>query len=537
MALLQGLAHYNQAYATAAEHYDDFMLDRQLSQPGIWHDRVARDAYPLYSGMSQKTNIYRGGLVHQAGLKPWSQMNTSQKPSAGDPGYDNCAIGDTQTYGYSVEPYEYVGFKTQWQSLPICVNDMKFVDYAKEQLKLVIQSGVDFGYSLQETFNREMFVLQAIKASRGFVMAEGALDFIDSAAYRFTYYPFDTLADVNGDLVPYLTFPSALELSALNFDLLDYVHYDLSIRAGKIGAIGMDSGRPTFGLMIDPIDFEKYVKSDANRRADWNYAYPVELIKGYDMGLRVYRGYALMPDLFQMRFRVKDIQTIGSTSMVRATRVLPQRGGPQVEFGRIPEPNPDYFTAEIALGVVFMNDVFMNRFVPTISTLGSGTSFGATPGLNGEWGWINNRDNTTNLLGETGLFFGRYQIFPKPLPHAKDAVVFIYRHCAQAWREVCPIDEHPDTVSGTSAVTVAADAVTADFNGTTNIVSLRLSSVMDAGVGTPVAITKADATAFAAIVADSSLAPIYQFAWAAGVTNEPTAYSDFTAAASSVVKS
>lgn len=534
MSLQTGLANYNQNYASVAEHWDDFMLDRQLSQPNFWHDRIPRDAYPLYNGLSQKTNIYRGGLMNQAGLTNWSQIGVSRKPSAGDPGFDNCAIGDTLTYGYAVEPYEYVGYRAQWQSLPICVNDMKFVDYAKDQLKLVIQTGVDFGFSLQETFNREMYVLQAIRANRGMVMAEGALGFIDSSSFRFTYFPFATLTDVDGEAQPYLQFPSALELSALNWNLLDFLHNDLKIRAGAMGAIGKEGGMPTFGLMIDLLDFERQVLADSARRNDFNYAYPKEVIQGYSMGMTVYRGWALMDDMCQMRFRVKDIATVNGVSMVRATRVLPQRGGQQVEFGKIPEPNPKHFTAEIGLGVAFMNDVVMNRFVPTVETLGSGTHFGATPGLNGEWGWINNRDNANNLLGETGLYFGRYQIFPKPLPHAKDAVVFIYRRCPQAWREVCPIESAVDTVSGTSAVSVAVAAVAADYDGTNNMVTLRLADSIRVAVGTPVTITKTGGSAFSAVVAQSAFAPIYTFAWASGATNAPASEADFTTAATVV---
>lgn len=528
MAVLQGLAYYNTKFLELAEHYDEFIMARTLKNPNVWHDRIPRGAYQLFNGLDQKSNIFRGGLPVQAGVAAWKTIGTSRKPSEGDEGFDNCAPGTPQTYTYAWETVQYTGYQTEWQSEPVCINDLKWVDYAKEQIALVIRTGVDFGISILENWNREMYVFQAMLSNRGMVMATGALDFESSATYRFSYDPYATTTDVDGDTVPYITFSADLDISTLNWDFLDYLRTSLADRAGE-AALGNDSGMPIFGLMIDLIDFERYIKSDSDLREDWRNAQPQKLIDGYAMGTKVYRGFSLIHDPRQMRFRVKSISDDG---VVTATRVLPLKQGRAATIGYVPEPNPEYYRAEIGIGVIFMNDVLQNLFVPSLDNLGSGMTFGPAPGLTGEWKWINIPSPTTNMLGETGFFYGRFQLFPKPLLFSFETTVFAYRRCAQALRTKCAVQSHDDV--GTGAIALAADAVTGDYDGTNLRVTLTLASLLDAGVGDSVTIEKANGDSFTAKVASDALAPKYVFAWESDATNAPSAYTDFTAADSTV---
>ena len=68
---LYGLEYYNQKMLTMNEHWDDFILDRVMKHPNIWHDRVPRGSYKLFGGLSQKSNIFRGIVPVQAGLATW----------------------------------------------------------------------------------------------------------------------------------------------------------------------------------------------------------------------------------------------------------------------------------------------------------------------------------------------------------------------------------------------------------------------------------------------------------------------------------
>lgn len=525
MPLLRGLQYYNDKMISMAEHWDEFIMARSLANPNIWHDRIPRGAYKLYSGMEQKSNIFRGGLLKQAGLDTWQEMGTSNKTT----GYDNCNPGTPQRYNIAWETVSYKGYQDHWQSDPLCVNDLKFQDYAREQVALNVRVGVDYGISMLENWNREQYVLQALLSNRGMIMASGALEFQDNATYRFDYDPFSTTTDVDGDSVPFITYDPTVELSTLNWDFIDYLRFDLSQRAGE-AALGMESGMPVFGLMIDFLDFERMVKEDEELRKDWREAKPQTLIDGYNMGVTMYRGMGIMHDARQMRFRIKGIE---SGNMV-ATRVLPQRAGRAVTIGNIPEPNPEYYRAELAIGVVFMNDVLTNLFVPSVDSLGSGTSFGPMPGLTGQWKWINIQDNTENILGESGFFYGRFQIFPKPMLFAHECTVFLYRRCVQGLRSKCAIESHDDV--GAGAIGLAADAAAGDFSEDPNQFTLTLTALLGAGIGDEVTVTKADTNTFTAQIISDSLAPQYTFAWVDGIADEPTGISDFTVVGNSTVE-
>lgn len=531
MPPLQGLQNYNDKMVVMAEHWDEFIMNRQLTNPNIWHDRIPRGSYELFKGTSQKSNVYRGGLPVQAGLSTWKAIQVSRKPSDGDPGFDNCAPGTPHTYSYAWETIEYSGFQDEWQSEPVCLNDLKFVDFAKDQLALIVRSGVDYGISILENWNREKYVQFAADSGRFLIHAEGAINFEDDSTLRVAYDPFLTTADIDGALVPYIAIDPSIEVSSLNWTTLDYLRTNLAERAGA-AAIASDSGMPMFGLMIDIMDFERMITADAELKEDFRYAVPSKIIEGYDFGLKSYRGFVLMHDARQMRFRYMNIDSDGNAVF---TRVLPLRAGRAVTIGNIPEPNPGFYRAELGVGVIFLNEIFQNLFVPSIDSLGSGMRFGPAPGLTGEWEWINIRDNNGNQLGESGYFYGRFQVYPKPLLYASEATVFLYRRCAHSLKTECYVQSRDDV--GTGAIALASDAVSADFDDTNNRVTVTLASKLDAGINDPVSVAKADATAFAGRVVSDALAPTYVIAWLEGAANEPTAYTDFTAAAATVTVS
>ncbi len=533
MPVMQGLQYYNQKFNVMAEHWDDFLMERVMKNPNIWHDRIPREAYELFSGLEHKMNIFRGGLPVQAGLNTWREIGLSRKPSAGDAGFDNCAPGTPHTYDYAWETMVYKGYTDQWQSEPICVEDMKYVDYAREQLAMVVRTGVDYGISILENWNREKYLQFASLANRTMILADGALDFEGSSTYRFSYDPFLTTTDEDGESVPYITYAPNIKISTLNFAYLDYLRTTMSERCGE-AAVAQDGGMPVFGLMIDILDFERMVQADEKLHEEFLYTDASALIDGYSLGMRRFRGFALMHDKRQARFRPLGVNAAGQ--MV-ATRVKPLKAGRAVTIGNVPEPNPDYYRAPLGIGVIFMNDVFVNRFVPSISDLGGGMKFGPAPGLTGQWQWINIPDPVTNMLGEHGFFYGRFQIFPKPLTFSNDTTVFLYARCPHAWATECEINSLDDTVTGASAVSVASDAVSADFDATNHRFTLTLASKVDLSVNEAVTVKKAGGDSFAATVLDTALAPTYVFGWADGASNEPTAYTDFTAANSTVTKS
>ena len=523
-AVPQAVTDFDAQMVGLAEHWDPFITERIDRQPTFWHDRIPRESYSLYSGLDHKRNVFRGGLMHQVGTKDWRAIQTS----ATNPAYNNCLPPDPMSYSYAWDQMTWSGKEVAWESTTICAEDMKFKDYAQEQLALIVQTGVDFGISIQETQNREQFVKMAVDAHRAPIMTDGVTMFAGSTARQFTYDPTSKTDYTQPDGtvlhdIPYLTYDETIEVGTLNYEAMDFLREELSARAFG-AALSMVSNMPVFGWCGDVRDWERMVLRDPELREDWRQARPEALINSYDMAFRNLRGWMVIHDPSQMRFKI--YKTAGG--LAYAARVPPMKDGRAGTIGRIPEPNPEYYNAELAVGVVFMNDIVVNQFVPSITTLGSGTYFGPVDGLNGQWTWLNIPDKDTNPLQTIGNFYGRIQLFPKPGLFAPEATAILYRRCPHVQNTSCAIDSAVGTIKTSTKVLLAKAAVTADLDATNKTVWVTLTSPIAAMPGTPVVLEDSAATAFAMLVADTAEAPKYKLAYAGAnpaVANLTTAAS------------
>lgn len=505
-----------------AEHFDQFIMSHEMANPSVWRDRLPKGTFELFNGLTQKTNVFRGTLGPQQGLANWTVIEPSVKSIGGTPGVDACSY-NPQTYSWAMDSLSNTGLKSSWRSPVFCVNDLKYVDQAKQQLAFIIRAGSRVIDDSKEVFNREQYIRTAVSAGKAFVLAEGATGYIDNpAAFTFAYDPF--ALDANGDT--YLTFPAALlpSLSAVNWSFLDYVRQYLADQCPET-AIGQESGMPIFSLMIDMLDFDRFVMNTPELRQDFRWATPQQLITGFQMGFKVYRGFALMHDPRQMRFKI----TKNDGTTVTATRVVPRRATRAGSIGLIPESNPEYINAELGVGVIFMNQIIQILVPPTLSNLGTGMTFGPAPGFNGEWTWINEYDKDTNPLKEVGYFFSRMEFHIKPLIYSHEATVFLYRRCPQAFSTGCGIDTAADV--GTGAIGFGTDGVV--LNDVTNgiyTVTGTLAKKLEAGLGDSVKLIADDASEYVCNIADASKAPTYVF-----ISSVTFGADVFTAAGASTV--
>lgn len=506
--------NFNNKFLKYCEYWDSFIMERELKVPNVWRDRLPRGVFPLYNGLTLKSNIYRGGLGPQAGLSEWSPVATS---TSGTPGYNACGY-NPNTYDYAVETYSYSGYRTSWASPVVCLQDVKFTPRIREQLALITRTGTDITSDVKETFAREIYVKMAVDSGKSVILTEGGTNYLSDPSVRFSYDPF--AKDADGDT--YITFDASLKISTLNWTYLDYLRAYLADQAGE-AAVAMDSGMPMFGLFLDLNDFDKFVLGEDDKlREDFRYADPKALINGFNMGLKSFRGFVLMHDSRQMRFK---FSTITSGNVV-AKRVKPKKADRAATIGMVPEANPDYYKAELAIGVIFMNDVVQILVPANDQNLGSGMTFGPAPGYNGEWQWINEFDKEFNPLREVGYFFSRFEYYPKPLLYSSEATVFLYRRCPQTWNTGCEVEDSTVTTVAASSKLAAAPAA-GDFDATLRTVTMQLLTKLNvSGPGAEVSIKKDDGNSFDAVIADSSMAPFYTFAWASGATNAPSAVTE-----------
>lgn len=477
-AMRQGnIPKYNQMMMTVAENFDPFMQKQEAEDPHWWINRIPRRAYRLFNGIVQQTNIYRGGLSVYSGLDSWEDM-------ANDPTQkDMCAPLPFTTYQYAWETRAWTGKKTAWGSDPICLDIFKFTPHAIEQLGWILETGVKFGTAIQNVWNRDMFIYHSVMAGRSYVMSS---EYRGAASARYIYEPFCKLdaADGQGAALkaeesavkgkPFIVIDATNDVEPVNFESLQLLRRELE-RVCPDGAVGSIAGGRMYALGISADDLDKYIRGNEEERKNYMEGNPAALIRGYDISPTTFRKWLITEDGDQLRFKfhayipaytdteAKKYGYVGykelkGKKVFIAIAVDPMREGkPGINGAAIPEANPEYDLAELAIAPVFMNHVYTNEFVGDVSTLGHGTYFGVVKGLNGQWGWYNiqSEKNPDNKIGN---FKGIFEIVPKPEARAVYATSFVYRRCAQPLKSLCPAENkniNPYAETKTSKVAAA----------------------------------------------------------------------------------
>lgn len=484
---------FNQLLLNLPPTFEKLIQQEVLARPRFWHDRIPRGAFRLFNGTTGETNIFRGALYKFAGLDEWQDIDPVPS-STNNP----CGSGQYDTIKYGWERLQWSGKKAYWGSDPICLDALKFSPRVQEQLAMILSAGSEYGIQMQEVWNRDMFIYQSVLFGRSFVMSTDFYGPTDSP--RYFYDPFvkfgavasagDKIADKSVVDKPFILIDasSMSQIEPLNFDVLDQVRESLKIRCPG-AAVSRGNGEPLFALAVSTDDVERYIRGNEEERKYWIEHDPGALIQHYGFAPSTFRHWIITNDGNQLRFKVKGEYTydattfggVGSGYFAPGQKVLlavavdpqiPSKTRVGIGGSPIPEDNPDYYRAELAIAPIFMNQVFTNLFVPTVSTLGSGTYFGPVTGLNGKWGWTNFRDST-NPEGNVGKFFGKFEIVPRPETHVFHCTSFLYRRCTQPLRSMCPSENvriNPDL------------ALSADTNGSGKV-KTRKVSILDEAEG------------------------------------------------------
>lgn len=535
MPVPQNIEAANQYMMSTVEFFDPFIQKALLRSPRFWYNMIPRGSKENFSGLTGETRIFRGALGHYAGLSMFHEIDPV--PSATN---NPCVRGAFTTQSVAWEQMNWKGYTAFWGSDPICLKQWQYTPQAIEQLSWILQAGAQRGIDIQEVWNRDWLIRCATVdakggAGRGFVMTNTYVG--NTTPDQFFYEPLTQFGEAEGQVHaatgitgPFIVFKAGVEPETLNFDVLESIHDELSNTCPD-AAIGLDAGTPLFGMPVAKKDFEKFVMGQKFDMLNWREARAEKLITGIT-GVKTHRDWALPWDGNQLRFKIKkvvenyDSDTYGGVgaALDGETVVIAQFVPPQIEgrMGenniRIPEYNPEYGAAELAVAPVQMNRVFTNRFGSSIAGLGSGTSFGPAPGLNGRWSWINIRDRVTNPHGEIGNFEGEFDIFPYPDPNAVFATAILYRRCTQPIRTRCPVDNadvNPDTATGTSSDALVYTASAPDAANDSFSVAVTLEkSLQDLPPGATATLNfsgGAEPLALTGYAVKTSSAPTYEF--------------------------
>lgn len=477
-----GIFKYNQMLMTVAENFDPFMQKQEAENPHWWINRIPRRAYKLFDGLVHQTNLYRGGLSIYSGLGDWEDLQADPTKA------DACAPMDFRTYQYAWETRAWSGKKTAWGSDPICLDIFKYTPHAIEQLGWILETGVKFGTDIQNIWNRDMFIYHSVMAQRSYVMSK---EYRGTSSARYVYEPFckfekgstkALVADTDYVKKPFVIIDATFgSPEPVNFNALQLLRRELE-RVCPDGAVGSLAGSRMYAIGISADDLDNYIRGNEEERRNYLEADPRALIKGFDIAPTTFRRWLITEDGDQLRFRFLRVipaytddeakhygyvgyKEFNGKKVFVAEAVDPMRGGkPGINGAPIPEANPDYDLAELAIAPVFINHVFTNEFVPSVSNLGHGTYFGVVKGLNGQWGWYNIRTKE-NPDEKIGNFRGVFEIVPRPETRAVYATSFIYRRCTQTLESLCPAENAKISPSASTTETTIASGKTATVNG------------------------------------------------------------------------
>jgi len=423
----------------ALEFMDSKFADHTKGIRKMWFNLIPKGAYPLGEGLTRKRNRFFGPIGDQGGQTDWRQVAVGRDASESQEAYDACRY-DAKLVDWGVQTIDFTIYETARRTKDFCINDLKWNWQFRQQLGLIYNSLNNVTVSVWEHWGREQYLRMCASAGRLVVLAGGAGD---STPFSVTYDPFSTTE---------ITIPHG-DVSMLSWDFMDWWHQALSMDVGMKGSVGSDGDMPTYGLCVHPKDFKDMIMKDSELREDFRFSKGEVLIEHYGK-VKTYQGYSLMNDMMAPRFKIKDDD---GTSFV-LERVLPWTEV-ATTIGVKPELNPDYLNAEFAIGTIYLRDVFSSKIPPAgPATPAKGFQFGAVPGLNGEWMWLNYKTDN-NPLGEKGRFFGRFQSAADPGENDLYPVSFLYRRCVTNTVKVCSTCGDAAAAVGSWVSITAATAV------------------------------------------------------------------------------
>lgn len=513
---------FQTAIWASLESVDPLIEKKVMMLPRFWHDRIPRGVFELHNGLVKQRRFFRGSLYKTVGLDEWEAIDPVPTLSN-----DPCRFPKHSSVDYAWDQLAWSGMRRAWGSHPICANAFRYIQDAAEQIAVELEAGMEQGVRIQETFNRDFYVLQSVNFGRSYVMSH--LAYGQDEAPRYFFDPFvkfaahgdasigaaNKTADASlvmgkdGHPHAFVVIDASVEIEPVNWTSLDRIHEMLKLRCPD-AAIGNEDGEPVFGLMINNDDVVKSVEANEHMYREWLEAKPQSLIDDYKLKFKSFRNWGIVSDPTQLRFKiVRSISSydpapyggvgaeLAGKAVYIAVAVEPQVADKKrkgINGGDIPVENIDYVNAELAIAPVFMNNVFTNEFETQGQVnLKNGMTFGAFPALNGQWGWIKGPQTEADPFQQTGKFYGLFLIHPRPEPRVYDTMSFIYRRCKESIRARCPVESpryNPDAANVGKDATLK-EAATKDgkaISGTNKVgVGDTFEIVLDKGYG-PLAI-------------------------------------------------
>ena len=454
-ANIEGL---NTSFVRAEQYVHSAIANKSKETMSIWRDLIGLGNFEYGRGYLMKKHSFYGGKELNTTASDWYQLKDYNDRTDSNDASENACEYDPVVTGYGFEEKKYTIYETTRKTEDICLRDIVFHWQFEQQLEMIFNSLADVTLGAWERWLRETYITFSTKLT----VAEG-----------FPSFSVDSAVNANGVVdsksLRVITPGVALDqIGTLTQDVLDhqYMYLARQARSGKVS--DSENGMPVFALVTSFETSTELIRKDSERNEDFRYAKPSFLLEGYGT-VTGYRNFAHSHDLETPRYKVKEADGVTATKL---ERVYPYKHE-ATTIGNATNVDKDYVYAPFELSVIFLKNVFRG-LVPENPTAVAGATFGGASNL-GSYKWINIPDQTTNLLGEKGFMFARFNAAPEPLEQVDNAVTLLHRR-----HQAIPIVKPAEGANQTNDNTPLMGVLQATATPTINSAESKWNGIDDA---------------------------------------------------------
>lgn len=397
----------NNDFIEAEQWVHQAIANKSKDCKSLWRDMIATGTFEYGRGYMMKKHAFYGGKEITEAAGDWYQLKgPDDRANSNDAAEDACQY-DPQVVGYGFEEKKYTIYETSRRTEDICLRDLVFNWQFEKQMELIMNNLSDITLGAWEKWLRETYVTFSTKQ----LVAEGMPSFtITGGVNTAGVLQSAGLREINLGGCP------ADKIGLLTQEVLDNIYSYLSRQCSTARVADGPNGMPVFPIVTSFETSTEIITRDERRLGDQRYVRPTFLLEGYG-NVSGYQNWAHYHDIETPRYKLSQDGT-------KLERVYPYEFTPTT-IGEAVNISRDYVTAPFEMSIVFLKNVFRG-LVPENPTNVAGATFGGASNL-GTFKWINIPDKTTNLLGEIGFMFGRYNCAPEPLDQVDNSLVLVHR--------------------------------------------------------------------------------------------------------------
>lgn len=346
------------AFLQASPYISKTILDLSAKRPNFAVDLPELIKLNPEDGNSIEQLVFRHSLPDiERGMDKWALQSSASgcEPCAGP----DCSYHFTMFPGNAWERKRTALAERQFRTPSYCVKDVQNTqDYETVFAKVVETIFLQTAYFKEQniTFNA------LISLAKKFV-----IDGNGPQANPENPYVYRNMLGVKS--------------GALNMTLLEFF-YEYMTRMSGVKEFDMMDNAPVYALMASRQLISHMYRDDPSLRWDTRFSPEAgALLSKYNFQSTIRNMFIPAPVMYPRRF---NINAAGDP-----VEVLPLVSGIPAEVGTFTDLNPAYMLATHEEVLITGAKPFSLAYKPTVTTLGSGTSFGPEPSFMDYWVWIN----------------------------------------------------------------------------------------------------------------------------------------------------